>query len=206
MRWYSFFSSENPVWKPFAYIADILFLSFMWLLCSIPLFTLGASGTALYDSVAHGFCLKEKDIYQRFFRTFKRELAASVPSTLLWGLILGLCYLGLRSFVFSAAPTDSSYVLAVAGLLLLICAAGIFCWVFPLLSRFTFGFISLNVTALKLAFKYLPISLAMGLSLWLCLYLCVSYLYPVFVLTALMVYLWELMLEPVFRKYSDSED
>ena len=201
-----FFDSESFIWKPFGYFADILLLSLLWLLCSLPLLTLGAAATALYDAVAHGFRYKERQVYGRFFRTFKAELLRSIPSTLLWALVLGGGYWLLKRFVSTAGPADISVIAAVAGLVLLLLLTGIFCWVFPVLSRFTFGFTGLNGTALKLAFAHLLSTLILAASLWLCAYLCLRFLVPVFVLPALLMLLWTLFLEPVFRKYMPNED
>lgn len=196
-----FFNAESFIWKPFGYFADILLLSLMWLLCSLPIVTLGAATTALYDAVAHGFRYGERQVYGRFFRTFKRELLGSLPSTLLWLLVVGGCYWLLKRFVSTAGAADISVVAAVAGLVLLLVITGAACWVFPLLSRFTFGFAGLNFTALKLAFAHLLSTFCMAVSLWFCIYLCVRFLVPVFVLPALLMLFWTLFLEPVFRKY-----
>ena len=201
-----FFNAESFIWKPFGYFADILLLSLLWFLCSLPVITLGAATTALYDSVAHGFRYGERQVYGRFFRTFRTELLGSIPSTLLWLLVVGGCYWLLKRFVSAAGASDLSVVAAVAGLVLLIVITGIGCWVFPVLSRFTFRFTGLNLTALKLAFSHLPSTLLMSVSLWFCIYLCVRFLVPVFVLPALLMLFWTLFSEPVFRKYMPGED
>ncbi len=201
-----FFDSENFFWKPFGYIADILLLSMLWILCSIPVVTIGTASTALYDAVAHGFRYKEPEVYSRFFRTFKAELLHSIPSTLLWGLILGGCYWLLKRFIATAGPSDISVVAAVVGLVLFVVIAGISCWVFPVLSRFTFDFAGLNLTALKLAFAHLLSTLIMGISLWFCVYLCLRFLVPLFALPALLMLFWTLFLEPVFQQYMPDDN
>lgn len=201
-----FFNAESFLWKPFGYFADVLILSLLWLLCSLPVITLGAAATALYDAVAHGFRYGEKQVYGHFFRTFRRELLGSLPSTLLWLLVVGGCYWLLRRFVSTAGAADISVVAAVAGLVLLLVITGIGCWVFPVLSRFTFGFAGLNLTALKLAFAHLPSTLLMSVSLWFCIALCVRLLVPVFVLPALLMLFWTLFTERVFRKYMPGQD
>jgi uncharacterized membrane protein YesL len=206
MDWHSFFDPESYAWKPFGYIADIILLSLLWILFSFPVITIGASTTALYDAVAHGFRYKEKDTLSRFMNTFKREFIGSIPSTVLWELILGFGYWLLKRFIAAANPSDSAFVAAVAGLGILIAVAGIACWVFPLLSRFTFSFAALNITAVKLAFSHLLITLAMGISLWLSLYLSVSYIIPLAFLPALLVLFWTFFLEPVFNSYIDNDE
>ena len=49
----SLFDPERPLWRGLGTLADVLVLSAMWFTASLPLFTLGASTTALYDAVSH---------------------------------------------------------------------------------------------------------------------------------------------------------
>ena len=76
----SLFNSENWLWSPFSLVADFLILSCLWLLCSIPVLTLGAATAAMYDCCAR--CMKDGDraMFSRFFRTFRRELSHSIPT------------------------------------------------------------------------------------------------------------------------------
>ena len=46
----SIFNPENGLWRLVAKFADVLALSVLWLLCSVPLVTLGAATAALYSS------------------------------------------------------------------------------------------------------------------------------------------------------------
>ena len=102
----SLFNPDNWLWQPFSAVADVLILSCLWLICCIPILTAGAATAALYDCCAR--CIKDGDraLFSRFFRTFRRELLKSIPSVLLWAMILtGLVFL-MRCFTGSAAGTD----------------------------------------------------------------------------------------------------
>ena len=68
----SIFRPYGPVWNFFNAITDVLLLSLLWCGCSLPLITLGASTTALYDAAVHGIRYREPGVYRRFFRTFSR--------------------------------------------------------------------------------------------------------------------------------------
>lgn len=199
-----FFDGQSFVWKPFGYIADVLLLSMLWFLCSIPLITMGAATAALYDAVARGMRANATDTYSRFFRTLKAELFRSMPSTLLWAAVIGLGCYGIKSFTSSAAAGDVSYVLAVACFVLLMIPIGIACWVFPLLSRFTFGFAGLNITAAKLAISNILRTLALAAISTMALWVSARYIMLVFISPALLALLWSCFMEPVFRKYEDT--
>ena len=53
------FDPQNSFWRFFGLVPDVLILSLMWVLFSLPVVTIGASTTALYDAVAHGIRFKE---------------------------------------------------------------------------------------------------------------------------------------------------
>lgn len=195
------FRGDSPFWKPFGFVADLLVLSVLWLLCSLPLVTLGGAAAALYDAVVHGLRRKEPDYLSRFFQTFRQEWKHGVGPTLLWGGILGALYAGFRWFTGHAA--GDAAVMTAVGLLVLLCIPlGIACWVFPLLSRFTLDFRTLNGNAARLALGKLPITFLLALSAYGCLWVTVRFLFlPLLLLPAALMLAWSYLLEPVFRSY-----
>ena len=44
----NFFSTDGPLFEGMAYIINIIYVSVLWILFSIPIITIGASSTALY--------------------------------------------------------------------------------------------------------------------------------------------------------------
>lgn len=86
------FSFDNPVIKFFCLIGNLWMLNLLWLVCSLPIFTLGASTTALVYS-----CMKlrqdEGYLFSNFFKSFKENFR---QSTLIWlmylvvGALIGL--------------------------------------------------------------------------------------------------------------------
>lgn len=198
-----FFDPESFAWKPFGYIADLLILSMLWILCSLPVFTLGAAGTALYDAVAHAFRYKEAETISRFFRTFKKEYKLATLSLLLLGSVWAACYFALRSFISIAPASTIAAVAAVAGQFLLLIPTGVLCWAFPLLSRFGFNWKGLLATSVKLSFAHLPSTLVMALSAVGAVWLSLRFLVPLFFMPALLCLFLSLFLERVFQTYMD---
>ena len=43
-----FFNYDNPVWRFIGKLGDLILLNILWIVCSIPVFTIGASTTAVY--------------------------------------------------------------------------------------------------------------------------------------------------------------
>ena len=197
----SLFDSENWLWQPFAAVADVLILSCLWLLCCVPILTAGAASAALYDCCARCVRGGEKEMFGRFFRTFRRELKLGSASFLVWGAILGGGLNLIRAYTANAEGTDPNVALAYALVALLAMLVGICAWVFPLLSRFTFSFSGLQTTALKLAILHLPRTLALMALVLAGGWICLRMLLPVMVVPAMVGIASTFLLEPVFQKY-----
>ena len=196
-----FFNAENGLWQIFGFIGDAVVLSLLWTVCSAPVITAGAATAALYDTVVACFRRHEQDYLRRFFRTLKRELVGSLLPTVLWAALLALLYMGYRRI--AAGLSGSGGVLLASGMLfLLLIPLGICGWVFPILSRFTLDFKSLQINAVRVGLGYLPrtllIAALIAVSVWLTLRL---QLLPLFFLPAIVALLDTYLMEPVFRKY-----
>ena len=197
----SLFNPDNWLWQPFSAVADVLILSCLWLICCIPILTAGAATAALYDCCARCIRGGEREMFSRFFRTFRRELVQGGLSFLLWAAILGGGLMLIRTYTSNAAGTDVNVALAYAMVALLAMLVGIFGWVFPVQSRFTFTFSGLQVTALRLAIAHLPRTLALTAVVLAAGWICLRLMLPVMVVPAVAGVLSTYILEPVFQMY-----
>lgn len=85
----TFFNFEGPIWQFLAKLGDMIILHVLWLVCSLPIVTLGASTTA-----AHYVALKlVRDeggtVWSMFFHSFKRNIKQGCLAGLL-SLFVGL--------------------------------------------------------------------------------------------------------------------
>lgn len=104
------FSEDNAFGRGFRRIMDMIAVNFMWLLCCVPLVTIGASTAALYDRTMK--MAREEDgdgLVRPFFASFFRNLLRGtglfalalvvgaliyvdyVAATQLGGMMAGLC-------------------------------------------------------------------------------------------------------------------
>lgn len=200
----SIFRPYGPVWNFCNTITDVLLLSLLWCGCSLPLITLGAATTALYDAAVHGIRYREPGLYRRFLRTFRAEWKTSVPVTVLWGGILLFC-LYVLALLDEAGAEQTAAALMAGGYRVLmgipLCAA---CWSAMLLSRFTYRFRELTVNALRFLPVHLLPSLAIGVFTWLVCWYCFRYPIGLTFAPAVMVLGWSMVAEPVFKKYGGS--
>ncbi|MCD8019992.1 MAG: YesL family protein [Clostridiales bacterium] len=93
------FDSTNPFWTAMGRIFDVFVLNCLWLLCCLPIITIGPSTTALFYSL-FGIVRGEggyvsKDFFKSFRMNIKQGMLLGIPLTLLGAFLaldIYLCY------------------------------------------------------------------------------------------------------------------
>ena len=80
-----FFNIDGPFYKFGNILADIMILSVMWWILLIPIFTVGASTSALFYITTRRITDREGYLFRDFFRSFKTNFKVS---TLTWLIII----------------------------------------------------------------------------------------------------------------------
>ena len=163
------FNPENSIWRVTGKLVDLMILSVFWLACSLPVVTLGPASAALYHTVVQCIRGNRRDSWTLFFRTFRDNLKVGALTTLVV-LAVGAALLFLHGLAYqmaAAGTAESVFYLCYTFLLLL--PLGVACYLFPVLSRFTFGVGGLLSNCARLAIVHLPSTLAMALELYLAL-------------------------------------
>lgn len=203
----SLFDPEKGLWRLMSHLVDVLSLSLLWTFCSLPVITLGAATAALYDAAARGMRGRERSPWKRFLRTFRQELGVSTVVTVVWGALLFALSAILR-LLWQAQVNDitGAPVMLAAFLVLLLIPVGAACWMFPLLSRFTFRPLGLMAASLRFAVGYLPCTLVLIVTAALAALAVWMLWVPVFVLPCITALVWSLPVERAFRKYMPAEE
>ena len=187
-------------------ITDCIFLSLFWLLCCIPVVTMGASFAALYDASYRTFRKNERNSWQRFFGVFRENWKAGiVPSVVFlaagWGLLKGtialwnLAVAGTMSWMLFAA-------LAFVAVVLL----GMLSILFPILSRFENSLGALLKNTAFLAMANLPRTAVLGAINAVTVFLCARLVVPLFFLPSLAALFGSFAIEPMFRPFMNDEN
>ena len=201
----NFFNPDNWLWRGFGRLADFFILSALWILCSIPVVTIGAASIALYDTVAHCFRYSEGGMIGRFFRTFKKELKRGILLTLVWAVI---GYLFNVSYQLVTQLGDGSTFWTIFSLVyfvILVIPVGAACWAIGLESRFAYSFGQLHKNAIMFTLGYFPRTFAIVVIFALFYNVVINLFFMVIFLPAIMVNLQSMFMEPVFRKYMPEE-
>lgn len=107
------FSIDGPVGRALSRFTDLLTLSVLWIVCSIPLVTLGASTTALYTMTLRIVRNEEGKISDGFLRAFKENfknatiihliLAAFTFLISFYVTVIGVLPEGMQTFFYGAS-------------------------------------------------------------------------------------------------------
>ncbi len=130
----SIFSFDNPVWNFIGKLADMVMLTLLWFVCSLPVVTLGASTAALYEVMLKLTEDREGNIYSSFFRAFRENFRRA---TLCWLIMLaaGLVLCGDFLICWQLRETAAAKVLLIVFLVLAVVYLMMLTYLFPLLAR-----------------------------------------------------------------------
>jgi len=195
----NFFSTDGLFYKYGTILADIMLVSLLWFVFSLPIVTIGASTTAAYYVCTKRVTNGDSSVLSDFWHSFRRNwwLAVRVFVTVLaLGLLAYMNFLSmnlfsgtLRLFLFSAQ------IVLVLELLL------ISLYLFPLLARFDMKFTQLFKAAFLMANRHLLTTLGLvAISLGF-LFLAAQYFMLAFLVPGCFCFLTSYLFVRVFRRY-----
>ncbi len=202
------FNPENGFFKFIGILTDVFAFSILWLLCAVTVVGLGPGTTALYDAMARCLRKKQPGGYVRFWESLKSNFKVACPA----GLIVAAAGYGmvkLHGFLYAgaAAGDRTMFMLYVAYWIFFVVACGVAAYLFPVLSRFTFGVGGLLAASVKLALANPLTTLLLGLLTVGCVLLCVEFW--MWMVWLVLPYLWallaSLLLERVFRPFMEEQ-
>ena len=189
------FNPENDIWRLLGKLTDLIILSVFWLVCSLPVFTLGPATAALYHTVVRCIRGDDRSSWSLFFRTFRDNFKVGALATLAVLAAGGLLLL-LHGLLYQlGSASRAGFVLYMGYTFLLLLPLGMACFLFPVLSRFTFGVAGLLSSCVRLAMAHLPSTLAVAVIFFLYLPVTMA------VLPAVTALLHSLFLERIFAPY-----
>ena len=128
------FDLDNPPMRFLSKVADLLILNLLFLVCSLPVITIGASTTAVYYCF---FKMKDQEdgyLFRKFFKSFKENFR---QATLMWlPMLLLLAILLLEFFMYRDVQGRGASIVRAVILVGLIFWFLITQYSFALLSRF----------------------------------------------------------------------
>lgn len=181
--------------------ADIILVSMLWIVCSIPMITIVTSTAALYYSLVKGVRKDRGTPSKEFFRFFKENWKK--------GLVLGGIYIGFGALTvgnfLSVMQMDRSLSIYWVYQMIAVCVGIIFIFLslflFPVFSRFEYKAWDCVKASLFIAFRH-PISI-MVMAVFMIAVFVISLRYPILFLcvpeTAFL--LCSVRIEKILKKY-----
>ncbi len=203
---------DNVVTRTLSKICDMVCLNILWLICSIPIVTIGASTAALYTVMLKLVRNEEGYIFKGFFRAFKDNFR---QATVIWLILAALgtvWYIDMR--VVSVMPETAALLFRTVFLLLGFLLLSVAIYAFPLTARYenTVGTTLKNaliLTVAKLPYTLLMVIVTVGaalLSVWNLQFLLIAI--PVWLLFGVSLIAWinSYLLRRVFAVFDDKEE
>ncbi len=147
------FSLDSPLMNFLSRVADILLLNFLWLLCCIPVLTIGASTTAMNYAAQNLVRDCGRGVFSDFFSAFRREFRQATGMFLL--LLVPYAFIAFDLYLYLTGTLSSRVMLTVCvlALFLLLLTTG---FAYPLLARFENTTLQTLKNALALSLSNFP--------------------------------------------------
>ena len=193
------FSLDGKLYKYCTFLCDILVLTLLWTVCSIPLITIGASTTAMYYVLTRLLSGREGYISKDFFKSFRQNF---IQATFLTLLIFGaawLIYFNIANLQKGSLLLGVQFVLCYELIIVII-------YIFPVLSRFNMKSFQLIQTCIFMANRHLLTTITCFVLFISFIALCMYQPFLIVVAAGFYGWLTSLMLMKLFRKYLPKMD
>lgn len=154
------FNLDNPVWVFIGKFADVFILNLLWFICCIPIFTIGASTTALYYVTLKLAKNEEGYIIKSFFKSFLDNFKQATGIWLIMlaaGAVLGVDYFFYLRQAAGKGTLQTVLYMVFIGVLFLYLM--VLTYIFPMLSRFENSVKRTFKNALFMSIRHLPWSI-----------------------------------------------
>ncbi len=200
------FNYDNPVWRFIGKFWDVLIVNILWVICSIPIFTIGASTTAMYYVTLK--LARDDDGYtiRSFFKSFKENFK---QATVIWMIFLAagiVLAIDIFYFVKMASPSTFRTVMVSVFLAFTFVWLAMFTYVFPLQARFYNPVKRTIFNSFFMAVRHVFHTIGMLAVDGVILFLSVTYIPQLSIFgVALVAFFNSYMLNGVFKRYMPKE-
>jgi len=200
------FDIEGPLMSTLTKVADLAILNLITIICCIPIFTIGASLTAMNYVLLKMVRKEEGYIIKSYFKSFRQNFK---QATLVWIFMMVTIAIMLTDLKFVSAIEGSFRNIMLVLLLMMAIVFGIMAiYFFPVLSRYDNTIINSIKNALILAVINLPQTFSMIIITGGCIVLYYRYFYRVLPFVFLFgitapAYINMILFSHIFRKLDE---
>lgn len=178
---YNLFNPESPIMSFITKIAYSAYLNILWFICCIPIFTIGASTTALYYVTLKIAKNEEGNITSAFFHSFKENFKQGTKIWLIL-LVVGIV-LATDGYVFYHMRFENWFwTIGTAFFLIAAVAyAIILMYIFPLLSRFQNTTKAMFLNSIMLGMRFLYCTALMAVIYFVMIFVTINVFTPIII-------------------------
>ena len=128
------FNMDNILFQTLSRLADLVLLNVIFLICCIPIITIGASLTAMYEITLKMAFKEDGYIIRDFFKSFKQNF---MRATIMWiiTVVLGILFLFYFTIILQIKNIVFTVILFITGTICILYAMTVI-YAFSLLARF----------------------------------------------------------------------
>lgn len=198
-------SLESPIMNFTDKIAEVLIAGFLWLLCSVPVITIGPATAALYYVVVKVVRRNRGTVVSSFFHSLKDNLKQGIVITVIYLLYIVILAAYISIIKLSSSFAQYPYIFIVGGMILAAPLIFTLPYIFPVISRFRAGIGKQFEYALHMSVRFFPITIVLDMMLIVLAFFI--YLFPFFLLIipGFYIFISSLFIEKILKKYMKSE-
>jgi uncharacterized membrane protein YesL len=187
-------------------MADSVILSVLWVIGCLPVFTIGTSTTALYYTVHKTLVRNRGYIWQTYWSFWKENFK---KTTLAWLVQLALLLLFAVDIIIMRSVAEQAVVFQIMLYMFYVLIAFLIVWFYYTIAyqaRFENTLKQDLKNAAIIAFLNLPWSLLVLVIFGVTVFAIMLVPIMIFLLPAVQILLYDVILERIFRKYMKPED
>ena len=198
-----FFSLEGPFQKYGGFVADMMILSLMWILFSLPVITIGASTTALFYVATRRIADREGYITSDFWEAFKVNF---VKSTLLWLMYGAVLLVLVVNITMAGEIGDLSRFIMTVQVIMLVQLIFVFIYMFPIAARFEMKKLDIIKSSFFMANRHLLTTISCAVLMVVVFYAMLVMPFLIFLAPGIYAMLASFMLVKIFKRYRPEMD
>lgn len=147
----SFFSVDGGLYKFMRTLTDVFKINMLWLVCSLPIVTLGGATIAAFDVMMKMADDEEGYVSKQFLASFKKNWKCGIP----YGLLLIFCtYIVWLDFHLFEQMEDNPMILLIMGIIAAYVFTISFLYAFALQARYENSFINTLRNSADISVRY----------------------------------------------------
>ena len=148
------FNMDNKFFTVMGRVADLIMLNVVFLICCLPIVTIGASLTALHYVTLKMARNEESYIIRSFFKSFKQNFKQATVINLIMLAVAAILYMDLR--IVGNIDGTMSQVLYIVFFAFGILYMMVFLYIYPVLAKFYNSIKNTFRNAFLMAIRHLP--------------------------------------------------